>query len=83
MAFGVAGNFSHSRDFEGMVVTFDDVAGIGTIALADSTTFGFHCTQIADGTRYIPRGAVATFRLLAVNLGVVEAIDVRQIRSLS
>jgi cold shock CspA family protein len=41
----------------GTVTTFDEARGVGEIAADDGTTYPFHCTQIADGTRTIDAGA--------------------------
>ena len=41
----------------GTVTEFDDAAGLGTITSDDGTTYAFHCTAIADGTRTIANGA--------------------------
>lgn len=56
----------------GVVVAFDEAAGLGSVAGDDGTRYQFHCVEIADGTRTIPVGVPVTFRLLR-KLGVVEA----------
>ena len=45
----------------GTVTEFDDAAGLGTITADDGTTYPFHCTQIADGTRTIAVGTRVGF----------------------
>jgi cold shock CspA family protein len=44
----------------GVVTTFDDAAGLGTVRADDGRELPFHCTAIADGSRHIePRTRVA------------------------
>lgn len=60
---------------QGVVATFDAAVGLGTVA-ADGDgrqVFGFHCTEIADGTRTIDVGAQVTFVVAAAGPGVWEA----------
>jgi cold shock CspA family protein len=57
----------------GTVVEFDEHRGLGTIATVDGRTVGFHCTQIADGTRTIAIGADVEFDLAPGPLGRIEA----------
>ena len=56
----------------GVVSEFDDPRGLGTIIADDGTAYGFHCTQIADGTRTIDAGQRVRFGLLP-KLGRYEA----------
>ena len=57
----------------GVVAAFDEAAGIGSIRLERGDVVGFHCTQIADGSRTIEPGTEVNCMLVAANLGVVEA----------
>ncbi len=57
----------------GTVTEFDDPRGIGTITGDDGTTYAFHCTQIADGTRTIETGTTVRFDVVAGRLGRWEA----------
>lgn len=57
----------------GSVSDFDDHRGLGTIAGDDGTTYHFHCTGIADGTRTIDAGAAVRFEVIAGRLGRWEA----------
>jgi cold shock CspA family protein len=41
----------------GRVEDYDAARGWGTIAADDGERLGFHCTQIADGSRAVPVGA--------------------------
>lgn len=49
---------------DGVVLTFDDHKGYGTLRAGDGTEVFFHCTRIADGTRTIDVGAPVTFELV-------------------
>lgn len=56
----------------GTVAAFDREVGLGTIAAADSSTYTFHCIEIADGSRDIAVGTAVTFSLIG-KLGRYEA----------
>jgi CspA family cold shock protein len=45
----------------GTVTEFDEARGLGVVTADDGTTYPFHCTQIADGTRTIDVGATVRF----------------------
>ena len=57
----------------GTVTEFDDPRGLGTVTADDGTTYGFHCTAIADGTRTIDVGAVVQFDVVPGHCGRWEA----------
>ncbi len=57
----------------GRVASFDPDRGLGTVVVADGTSFGFHATAIADGTRRIPVGAVVVFTVSPGHRGRYEA----------
>lgn len=59
--------------FEGTVETFDFEAGIGTVLGEDGAVLGFHCTEIADGSRTIDVGATVSFVVGPAGPGVWEA----------
>ena len=77
----------------GTVVAFDERVGWGEIEGearlaggrpragdgAVSVRYGFHCTQIADGSRTVAVGTKVTFGLLAGRGGRWEAADIRPI----
>jgi hypothetical protein len=46
------------------------------VEAADGTRVAFHCTQIADGSRSVPVGAVVRYELRAGQLGRWEAVAV-------
>lgn len=56
---------------------FDDAVGLGVVKTADGEAFGFHCTQITDGSRVIVSATAVTFAVVAGHLGRWEAAAVR------
>ncbi|MGI9614176.1 MAG: cold shock domain-containing protein [Acidimicrobiales bacterium] len=61
----------------GVVASFDADTGLGTVTQDDGDSYGFHCTQIADGSRKIEVGTVVTFRVGPGGPGVWEAKSLR------
>jgi cold shock CspA family protein len=60
----------------GVVATFDDAEGAGTIVDdATGAAWWFHCTRIADGSRSIPVATPVTFTAAPGPTGL-EAVDV-------
>ena len=57
----------------GVVSSFDDAAGLGTITADDGNTFAFHCTAIADGTRTIAVNTTVEFEPKPAHRGTWEA----------
>ena len=57
----------------GKVVEFDEHVGLGEVEGEDGRRYGFHCTQIADGTRTIAVGTDVTFEVFPGHLGRWEA----------
>ncbi|MDQ1429521.1 MAG: cold shock protein [Actinomycetota bacterium] len=60
----------------GTVSSFDDDAGLGTITADDGTTFAFHCTAIADGTRTIAVNTAVDFQPRPAGHGTYEASEI-------
>jgi cold shock CspA family protein len=60
----------------GDVADFDEERGLGTVRDAEGRQFGFHCTQIADGTRTIAVGAPVVFVMAPGSLGRWEATGI-------
>jgi len=58
---------------KGRVVAFDEHVGLGEVEGDDGRRYGFHCTQIADGSRTVAVGAEVTFEVVAGHLGRWEA----------
>lgn len=60
----------------GVVTSYDDHAGLGTITdAASGFVWPFHCTHIADGSRTIDVGRSVGFRVEPRPTGL-EAVDV-------
>jgi cold shock CspA family protein len=57
----------------GIVTEFDDAAGLGVITAADGTTYQFHCTAIADGSRTIAPDTAVEFEARPARNGRWEA----------
>ncbi len=60
----------------GTVEAYDPARGWGTIAGVDGEHLGFHCTQIADGSRAILVGATVRYVRVPAHLGAWEAAAV-------
>jgi cold shock CspA family protein len=61
----------------GVVATWDDRRGYGTIRADDTgAEHFFHCTRIADGSRTIEEGAPVDFEVVPGRLGRWEAARV-------
>lgn len=56
----------------GRVTAFDEAVGLGDVLGEDARQYGFHCVEIADGSRTIDVGAEVEFTVLA-KLGTYEA----------
>lgn len=64
-----------TRALPGVVVEFDDSAGLGVVATRSGDRFPFHCTAVADGSRHADVGAAVRFRLVPGHAGRLEACD--------
>jgi cold shock CspA family protein len=62
----------------GSVRSFDERRGRGEIAADDGTSFGFHSTAIADGSRRITPGTSVEFDVVAGSLGRWEAAAIEK-----
>jgi cold shock CspA family protein len=60
----------------GVIHEFNPDTGLGRIDSADGRQFGFHLTQIADGTRTIAVHTHVGFDVVAGRLGQWEAINI-------
>jgi cold shock CspA family protein len=68
-----------ARAFEpgtGVVATFDEPRGLGTITVDGGDDLPFHCTAIADGTRTISVGERVRFQVTPGPAGHWEATRV-------
>lgn len=59
----------------GVVASFDDHLGAGTIRDEAGEVWPFHCTAIADGARTIEPGTPVSFRVVAGHHGRWEATE--------
>ncbi len=57
----------------GRVASFDPARGLGTVTDDDGTSYPFHATAIADGSRRIEPGAGVTFVVAPGRRGLYEA----------
>lgn len=60
---------------QGVVAEYDDHAGLGVVESGDAR-FGFHCTEIADGSRHAEPGQAVTFRVAPGHNGHWEATEI-------
>jgi cold shock CspA family protein len=60
----------------GRVVSFDAPRGLGVIEGDDGSRYGFHCTEVADGSRSVPVGARVVYDVAPGVLGSWEATRV-------
>jgi cold shock CspA family protein len=65
----------------GNVIAFDQAKGYGTARSEDGLEYFFHCTQIADGSRFIEVGTTVDFDLVPGHLGRYEASRLRRASS--
>ena len=54
------------------MASFDVATGLGSLAAGDQA-FSFHCTEIADGSRYLAVGQPVRFSVAAAQAGTWEA----------
>jgi cold shock CspA family protein len=69
----MAGPAGGAGPFLGRVTAFDARRGLGIVTGADGTTYGFHATAIADGSRRIDEGAPVAFTVAPGHGGRYEA----------
>lgn len=60
----------------GVVVSFNEHAGLGEVKTDDGAVYPFHCTQIADGSRTIETGALVRFRVVTNRPKGPEAYEI-------
>jgi len=63
---------------KGTVAEFDEAKGYGTVRAEDGRDLFFHCTQIADGTRTIDKGAAVQFEVVPGHNGRWEATEIKK-----
>jgi cold shock CspA family protein len=67
------------RQRTGTVATFDDPRGYGTIVGDDGGELFFHCTAIADGSRFVADGTRVAFDVAPGHGGRWEARAIAQL----
>jgi cold shock CspA family protein len=77
----VGGTLTRPTAHVGVVIDFDAIVGLGTVRAADGVEVGFHCTQIADGSRQIAPGTTVEFVVLPGRHDRWEAGAVRPVGS--
>ncbi len=55
------------------MASFDPARGLGVVDDDDGTSYGFHATAIADGSRRIEVGTVVAYTVTPGQRGVYEA----------
>jgi cold shock CspA family protein len=55
------------------VASFDPRRGLGVVEDEDGTSYGFHATEIADGSRRIDVGTTVVFTVSPGHRGLYEA----------
>ncbi len=60
----------------GVVASFDEQAGLGSISEGDEEWF-FHCSAISDGSRKISVGVEVVFAITPGHMGRLEAREIR------
>jgi cold shock protein len=63
----------------GRVTAFDEGRGRGVVTADDGTTYEFHATRIADGTRRIAVGTAVEFDVVPALLGRWEASGIARV----
>ncbi|MFZ0248773.1 MAG: cold-shock protein [Acidimicrobiales bacterium] len=58
---------------QGRVSSFDAARGLGAVEDEDGTSYGFHATAIADGSRRILVGTTVVFTVSPGHRGLYEA----------
>lgn len=67
------------RNERGQVSAFDEGRGRGVVTADDGTTYEFHATRIADGTRRIAVGTAVEFDVVPALLGRWEASGIARV----
>jgi len=69
----VAGPAPSAGPRHGRVTSFDPTRGLGAVTDDAGTSYGFHATAIADGSRSIETGTVVVFVVAPGHRGLYEA----------
>ena len=69
----MGGSVPSAGPHRGRVASFDQRRGLGEVDAEDGTSYGFHATAIADGSRRIAVGATVVFTVSPGHRGLYEA----------
>jgi cold shock CspA family protein len=69
----VGGPVPSTGPHRGRVASFDPARGLGEVEQDDGTSYGFHATAIADGSRRISVGTTVVFTVSPAHGGLYEA----------
>jgi cold shock CspA family protein len=69
----VGGPVPSAGPHRGRVASFDPARGLGAVVEDDGTSYGFHATAIADGSRRISVGTTVVFTVSPGHGGLYEA----------
>jgi len=66
-------------EVRGFVDSFDEARGVGVVTSEEGESLGFHCVDIADGTRTILVGARVRARRSVGRLGHDELVTIEKL----
>ena len=69
----MAGSVPSAGSHHGRVASFDPTRGLGAVVDDDGSSYGFHATAIADGSRRISVGTTVVFTVTPGHRGLYEA----------
>jgi len=69
----MAGSVPSAGPHHGRVASFDPKRGLGAVADDDGSSYGFHATAIADGSRRISVDTTVVFTVTPGQRGLYEA----------
>jgi cold shock CspA family protein len=69
----VGGSVPSAGPHRGRVASFDPSRGLGAVDDDDGSSYGFHATAIADGSRRISVGTTVVFTVTPGHRGLYEA----------
>ena len=79
----MAGPVPSAGPHRGRVASFDPRRGLGEVDDEDGTSYGFHATAIADGSRRIVVGAPVVFTISPGHRGLYEARSLMPVAGLA
>ncbi len=67
----------------GRVTSFDPARGLGAVEEDGGTSYGFHATAVADGSRRIGVGTTVVFTVSPGHRGIYEARSLMPVAALA